>query len=508
MIFVYDYKEMKRAAVLDPRDYFAGIPEIVPFVASVEPDPVVEGRFWAIVSETLFCFTYDKEAKTFNVQEVISFSKTYFDTSGNGAGGHSFPILFDTENNKIYATFGATAGFHCVELEDLNAPTGQLKVVDHSRLMDEKPTYYLMGEDGNIYFGSTKNDNNLAMLPLNVTDEDWAIADAVDQMIADIGEEITVESESAIRTARSSYENLSWRYKALIQKLEVLQNAESDILECKIDTLKNKEMTADDYPAMQELIDEYKGLNERQQRYVKNYSLLKEKYDQASDLNDQRVAAAMQKRIDALKDKLPVTLEDEPEVVQIRADYKALTGKQSLLVDTTLLEEAEAQIKVLRAEFVKHVEELIQAIPQEITLEAEPAITAAREAADKLYTNERKEISYSKLTSAEGKLRTLQKAKAAADEVDALIKAIGIVTLGDQERIAKAREAYDTLNGTALAFLQYGKKLENAAFILKALQSWGIPAITIANAGIVFAVLWFVPSLRSKVFKTRKKEEV
>ena len=507
VIFVYDYKEMKREAVLDPREYFDGMPDIVPYVASIEPDPVVEGRFWSIVSETLFCFTYDKENKTFDVQEVISFSKTYFDTSGNSALGHSFPILFDAEKNMLYATFGATAGFHCVELEDLSAPMESLKVVSHERLMDQKPTYYLMGEDGNVYFGSMLNDNNLAMLPLNVTDEDWAIAEAVDQMILDIGEEITVESEAAIRTARSSYENLSWRYKALIQKLEVLQEAESDILECKVDTWKDKEMTADDYPAMQELMDEYKGLNERQQRYVKNYSLLKEKYDAASDLNDQRIAAAMQKRIDALADKLPVTLDDEPEVVQIRADYKTLTGKQGLLVDITLLEEAEAQIKVLRAEFVKYTETLIQAIPDEITLSAEPAITAAREAADKLYANERKNVSYSKLTSAEGKLRTLQKAKAAAEEVDALIKAIGIVTLGDKDRIAEARAAYDALNGTALTFVQNGKKLERAEWILKALQTWGIPAIVAVVAGAGFCVTWFVPSLHKKVFKTKKKEE-
>ncbi len=502
VLFVYDYENMKLDAVLDPKDHISGLSGNIPFIASVEPDPVVEGRFWAIVSETLFCFTYDKESKTFDVREILSFSKTYYDTSGGGASGHSFPILFDTETNTLYATFGANGGFQGITLEDMRAPMDQLKVVKNERLMDEKPSYYLLGEDGNIYFGSTKKDTNLAMLPLNVTDEDWAIAGAVDQMILDIGEEITVESESAIRSARSAFENLSWRYKALIQKLETLQEAESDILERKIDTYETVEMTADHYPEMQLLVDEYNGLNERQQRYVKNYPLLKEKYDAASDLNDQRIAAAMQKRIDALKDKLPVTLEDEPEVVAIRADYKKLTGKQSLLVDTAVLEEAEAQIKVLRAEFVIYTESLIQAIPEEITLEAEPAITAAREAADKLYTNERKEVSYSKLTSAEGKLRTLQKAKAAAEEVDALISEIGIVTLGDKERIAEAREAYDALNGTALTFVTKGRKLETAETILKILQTWGIPVIAVVDLAAIALIF------RKKLFKSKKKEEI
>ena len=214
----------------------------------------------------------------------------------------------------------------------------------------------------------------------------------------------------------------------------------------------------------------------------------------------------MQERINALGAKFPLTLDNEPEAVQIRTDYDLLSGKQRNLVDIAILEDAEAQIKVLRAEFVIYVEELIQAIPEEITLDAEEVITKASEAAEKLYVNERKQISYAKLTSAESKLRNLKNAKAAADEVDALIKEIGIVTLGDKARIAEAREAYDALNQVALSFVTKTKKLETAEFILKALQTWGIPAITVANAGIAFAVVWFIPSLHSKVFKAKKKE--
>ena len=31
--------------------------------------------------------------------------------------------------------------------------------------------------------------------------------------------------------------------------------------------------------------------------------------------------------------------------------------------------------------------------------------------------------------------------------------------------------------------------------------------IVLVDAGVVFVVIWFVPSLHSKVFKTQKKEE-
>ena len=507
VIFVYDYKTEETVAVMDPRDYIEGLAGPVAHIDGVTADPNVEenGRFWSIVSEVLFCFTYDKEAKTFNVQEVISFYKGGY---ADGGTNNWWPksVLFDTEKNYMYVSFQTNGGMQRLEIEDWNAPIGEVKVKSNERFMADIPVsnFMLIGDDGNFYYAV---DTDVKMFPLNLTDEDWAIAQQVDDLILAIGDEITVDSEAAIRTARSAYENLSWRYKSLIQKLEVLQEAESDILERKVDALEGVTMTADDFPRMSDLMQEYKGLNARQQRYVKNYSLLKEKYDEASALNDQRVAAALQKKIDALKDKFPLTLDNEQEVLDIRAEYKTLTGKQSLLVDTTVLEDAEAQIKELRSEFVKYVETLIQAIPDEITLSAEEAVTAAREAADKLYTGERKEVSYSKLTSAEGKLRTLKNAKAKAEEVDALIKEIGIVTLGDKDRIAEAREAYDALNGTALTFVQNGKKLERAEWILKALQTWGIPAIVAVVAGAGFCVTWFVPSLHKKVFKTKKKEE-
>ena len=499
VLFVYDYENREVVATLDPRDYISGLASPVWHIRGVFPDPNVDenGRFWSVVSETLFCFTFDRETKKFNVQEVISFSKTTYNTSSSN-GWWSRNIEFDTENNYLYVNFDTMGGMQRIELENWDAPIGSVKVKSNDRFMADIPfsNFWLIGDDGNLYYAISED---IKMFPLNLTDEDWAIAKNVDDMILAIGDGITVESEAAIKTARSAYENLSWRYKSLIQNLEILQEAESDLLERKIDTLEGVEMTADHFPEMTGLMEEYKAMNARQQRYVKNYSKLKAAYEEASDLNDQRIAAAMQKKIDALKDLFPLTLEEEPAVLEVRAEYRTLTGKQSLLVDPAVLEDAEAQIKVLREELVKYVETLIQAIPAEITLDAEPAITAAREAADKLYTTERKNVSYSKLTSAEGKLRSLQKAKAAAEEVDALIDAIGIVTWGDEERIKEAREAYDSLNGTALTFVTKGKKLETAEKILKALQTWAIPAMVITTAAVGFVVI--------KVVKGKKKEE-
>ena len=498
-IFVYDYENRQTIATLDPRDYISGLPKQISLIAAVEKDPVVEGRFWAVVSETMFCFTFDRETLSFDVQEVISFDKSTCYTGG-GRSMNTRRILLDAETNSIYYSFDTNGGFQCIELVDWNAEVGKVKVAKNTCIMGEKPLHYLLSESGDLYYASS---NDLMYLPRNITEEDWAIAGEVDNMIAALGE-VTLESEAAVKSARSAYENLGLRYKSMIQNLQILQEAEAQLLECRIDTVDLEATDADSLSALQELMDSYNGMTVRHQRYVKNYALLKQAHTKATKLNDERLAAALQARINALGEKFPLTLEDEPEVLDIRAAFDAMTNSQRVLVDTALLEEAEVQIAALRVEYTKYVESLIQAIPEVITLDAEEAITAAREAADKLYMTERKLVSYSKLTSAEGKLRTLKNAQLKAAEVDAMISEIGIVTWGDKDRIAQAREAYDALNETALQFVTNGKKLVRAEFILKGLQTWMLPTFAVVFLGAAFCVVWFVPSLRNKVFQ--KKE--
>lgn len=504
VILAYDYENRKTLATLDITKYIPNLPRPVEYMYGLTADPNAEenGRIWAVVADTLFCFTFDKQTNTFDVQTVLSFERSAYNTSG-GVSRQQSKLQFIKDKNQLYVVF-KDSGTYCLTLEDWDAPIGKVKITSKERIMSHKPEDYIIAEDGNMYFG-VKGD--LMMLPLNVTAEDWAIAKHIDDQIMAIGE-VTLESEAAIKNARSAYENLSYYYKALVQKLYVLEEAEVDLLECKIAQWDGKEIVADDVTALQELMDTYKPLNNRQKRYVKNYLLLRSSYDQADKLNDQRIAAAMQEKVDALKDIMPIeTLEKEPQVVAVRTELSALEGAQQYLVDKTILEEAEAQVAVLRAAFVKQVEALIQAIPAEITLDAEPAIVAAREGADKLYALERKQVSYSKLETAESKLRNLKNALQKAEEFDALMKEIGIVTLSDAERIANARKAYNSLNETARTFCKKAGKLNRAEFILFGLQTWMIPVIVVVDAAAIFAVLWFVPSLHNKVFKTKKKEE-
>lgn len=247
--------------------------------------------------------------------------------------------------------------------------------------------------------------------------------------------------------------------------------------------------------------------------------------DLTADQKDQKIAADMQERIDSLNDLFPITMEDEPEVLEVRRELDSLTAKQRMLVDTTILEKAEAEIAVLRKELVAHVESLILAIPEEITLADEPAILAAREGVDKLSTLERKQVSYTKLENAEAKLRSLKASKAKADEVVNMIDEIGKVTPADAQRIAEARAAYEGLDDTAKALVENLEKLEEAEACIASgnfeetedeqkdkkqrndddeddeesfLQKWGILIIAGAILILAAAMFFLAFSLRKK----------
>ena len=98
-----------------------------------------------------------------------------------------------------------------------------------------------------------------------------------------------------------------------------------------------------------------------------------------------------------------------------------------------------------KPEAVKQVEAMIDAIG-EVTLDSREAIEAARAAYDALTEEEKAMVSnYETLVAAEKKLAELQKAADAAKAVEEKIDAIGEVTLDSREAIEAARAAYDAL---------------------------------------------------------------
>ena len=96
-------------------------------------------------------------------------------------------------------------------------------------------------------------------------------------------------------------------------------------------------------------------------------------------------------------------------------------------------------------EVIAEVDALIDAIG-DVTLESEEAITAARKAYDALSDAQKAQVKgLSTLEAAEAKLAELKAEAEAAAAVDEKIAAIGEVTLTSEEAIKAAREAYDAL---------------------------------------------------------------
>ena len=229
-----------------------------------------------------------------------------------------------------------------------------------------------------------------------------AAADAVKNLIAAIGE-VSLESEPAISAARAAYNALTDAQKALVDNYSVLTEAEAALAQLK-------------------------ATNE-----------------------DEEAADAVENLIAAIGE---VNLEREEAISAARAAYDALTDTQKALVENyAVLTAAETELEALKKEAADKaaaaaVDALILAI-EDVTLESENAITEAREAYDALSEAQKAFVeNLAVLGAAEAALEALKKEaadKAAADEVEALIAAIGEVTLEKENAISAARTEYELL---------------------------------------------------------------
>ena len=138
------------------------------------------------------------------------------------------------------------------------------------------------------------------------------------------------------------------------------------------------------------------------------------------------------------------------------------------------------------AEAAAAVDALIDAIGDEITLESENAITAARNAYEDLTAAQQLLVTkLQKLIDAEEALEELQIAAAnaaAAADVDALIDEIGTVTLESEAAIAQARAAYNALTDAQKALVTRLNTLTAAEDALAALQAAAAEAAANAAA--------------------------
>lgn len=235
------------------------------------------------------------------------------------------------------------------------------------------------------------------------------------------------------------------------------------------------ELTYKDYDPVKAIESAYNGLTASQKDYVSqdNVQKLTEAVQKVTELKanheaDQKAADAVKAAINQIP--ADVTLDAEDSVTSAREKYDQLTQDQKNLVDNyQKLTDAESTIEALKKEQAENqaaaqkVTDLINALPDTITLENKAAVEEARAAYDALNDKAEAMVSsqtVSKLTSAESKIAQLEKEANDLKEASKVINQINAlpgvndIELEDEAEIVAARAAYDGLTDDQKAIVE------------------------------------------------------
>ena len=454
-IFVYDYKNGNILSTLDLRKHIDVLPDApIDFIGGIAADPVVEGRFWGLVSDVLFTFTFDRNTLQWNVQVVHDQKHTEYTSSGNRAW-FNIPIVFDPDSNSIFVCFVSSGVYH-ITLSDWNTANK----ASSQRILGDKPLHYTLGADNMLYYLS---GSALKAFPVNVTAADWTDPQAWDAQVKAIGK-ITLNSADAIAAARTAYNALTLRDKGLVQELALLEEMEAALLDLQI-TEETAALSTASLAALEQLLAQYDSFTSRQKKYVKNYTVLQTAYNEVLVLIEAEsgLVAAVQAQINALK---VTSLDDAQAVTEAREAYESLTDRQKAMVDTTALTAAEALLIELAN--AAQVQAQINALPSAPVFADETVISAARAAYNALSAEAKAAVNTENLENAESQIRTLHTIKT---QIDALPENIQIT---DMHTISAISTTYAALTEAQKAILDAGK-LFDAQNALSELQRTAVP---------------------------------
>lgn len=192
--------------------------------------------------------------------------------------------------------------------------------------------------------------------------------------------------------------------------------------------------------------------------------------------SDAEIKAVMD-MIDAIGE---VTLDSEQAITAVRNAYDALSdGQKESVTNYADLQKAEEKLAQLQSDAADaaaaaNAEALINAIG-EVTLDSEQAVTAARDTYDALTDLQKKLVAPAKVTALEEAEKALAalKDQQAASQVDEKIAAIGEVTLDDEQAISDARAAYSALTADQKKLVTKLSVLEEAEKELSVLKNTG-----------------------------------
>ena len=311
-------------------------------------------------------------------------------------------------------------------------------------------------------------------------ESDIAIAKGFDAYAEALGD-VTLDDEDAVKDLRDKYTALTNDQKAYVTTLGILKAAEEKIVDLKaaksfddaVDKICADGITIEDDAEITAARKAYADLSETQQGYVTKLAKLEEaektieELKAAADKEELDKTAAL--GVDKMIANLPevITIDSEKAVKAARDAYDFLTDDQKEYVENLeILEEAEAKIQTIREDMAaaKAVDDAIAALG-EITIEDEEAIKAAREAYDDLTEEQQAYVTkLAVLEEAEDAILVIKEDMTAASAVEDIIAAIGDVeyTKECKEKIAMAREAYNTLTDAQKSYVANLELLEKA----------------------------------------------
>lgn len=166
-----------------------------------------------------------------------------------------------------------------------------------------------------------------------------------------------------------------------------------------------------------------------------------------------------------------VSLEKEAAITTARSAYDAAETEVKAAIQM-LPELEEAEVELHRMEVSKAAEEidaLIEAIG-EVTLESEESIGAARSAYDLAEEEIKAEVGQlTVLAEAEERLVYLRK-KAQAEEMDAAIAALGTITAESEETVRQVREQYEQLPEDIRELVESAAAIDKAEYTIQGLK--------------------------------------
>ena len=202
VLFVYDVANMRVVATCDLTQSISGLTGPVDLINTVAEDPYEEGKFWGVVSDTLFSFTFNAQSQTICATEELSFGKENY-WAGQSSWGHT-SIIFDGE--YLYAAFGSM-GTYMVNTEN---------TAENYRLTAHPADQMVQGIDGELYYTDNVS-NHIHRLPIAQSVQPL-VASSVQDVINALptASQITLADEAAVSAARAMYEDLIPTTKAQI----------------------------------------------------------------------------------------------------------------------------------------------------------------------------------------------------------------------------------------------------------------------------------------------------